>query len=101
MGLLDELTLNELRQTRLVVWLGQIAEEAARNDGWTYLNTAGQILQTQQPEEVTSIKKKFGYKSLKDIILASQLFDFMEEPTEKGGVRVLYKLQEGWELSSK
>ncbi len=97
---LDEMTLNELRQTRLVVWLGQIAEEAARDDGWAYLNTAGQVLQTQQPEELANVKKKYGYKSLKDIILASQLFDFMEEPTEKGGVRVLYKLQEGWELSS-
>lgn len=54
---LDELTLNELRQTRLVVWLGQIADQAARSDGWTCLNTAGQVLQTQQPEELASIKK--------------------------------------------
>ena len=97
---LDETKLSELRQTRLIVWLGQIAEKAARNDGWTYLATAGQILQTHQPEEVANFKKQYGYKSLKEIILAPQLFDFMEEPTEKGGVRFLYRLQEGWELST-
>ncbi|MDK9707657.1 MAG: OST-HTH/LOTUS domain-containing protein [Desulforhopalus sp.] len=97
---LGEVKLTELRQTRLVVWLGQIAEKAARSDGWAYLNTAGQVLQTQQPEELANIKKKYGYKSLKEIILAAELFDFMEEPTKKGGARVLYRLQEGWELSS-
>ena len=97
---LEEMKLSELRQTRLVLWLGQIAEKAARKDGWTYLNTAGQVLQTQQPEEFARFKKQYGYKSLKEIILAPKLFDFMEEETEKGGIRVLYRLKEGWELSS-
>lgn len=95
-----EMRLSELRHSRLVMWLGQIAEKAARKDGWTYLNTAGQVLQTQQPEELANFKKLYGYKSLKEIILAPQLFDFMEEKTEKGGVRVMYRLKEGWELSS-
>jgi len=97
---LEEVKMTELRQTRLVVWLGQIAQKASRKDGWTYLNTAGQVLQTQQPEELANFKKQYGYKSIKEIILATQLFDFMEEPTQNGGIRVLYRLQDGWELSS-
>lgn len=95
-----EMRLSELRHSRLVMWLGQIAEKAARNDGWTYLNIAGQVLQNQQPEEVANFKKQYGFKSLKEIILAPELFDFKEEVTEKGGVRALYRLKEGWELSS-
>ncbi len=65
-----EIRLSELRQTRLIIWLGHIAEQGARSDGWTYLNIAGQVLQTQQPEEVDLFKKQYGYKSLKEIILA-------------------------------
>jgi hypothetical protein len=97
---LKEYKLSELRHSRLVMWLGQIADKASRDDGWTYLNVAGQILQNQQPEEVANFKKQFGCKTLKEIILAPELFDFKEEPTDKGGVRVLYRLKEGWELSS-
>ena len=37
----DEFRLSEIRHCRLVIWLGQIAQKAARDDGWTLLNHTG------------------------------------------------------------
>jgi hypothetical protein len=37
------------------------------------------------------LKNRYGYKTLKELMLASEFFDIHEEPTKKGGVRVLYR----------
>jgi len=73
--------------------LCDIAAKASRNDGWTSLDTAGRFIRQQAPEEITNLKKKYGRKSLKDLILTTELFDISEEATEKGGVRAFYRLK--------
>lgn len=37
------------------------------------------------------LKSKWGYEKLKDLVLASELFDIFEETTAKGGARVMYR----------
>ena len=80
----------------IIYYLGEIAAKVARPDGWTLLNIAGQIIREQAPEELTDIYQKFGHKTLKELILATELFEIKEEPKGKGGIRFLYRLKPGW-----
>lgn len=80
--------LSELKE-RLERLLTEIASKAARKDGWTLLNTVGQ----HASEEIAELKKTLGHKTLEAMILATELFDINEEPTKKGGTRVLYRLK--------
>jgi len=93
-----EFELSFLRQSRLVHLLGHIANQIGRPDGWTLMSIAGQLIKQNAPEELALLKEEFGHKSLMSLILATELFDVYEEPTEKGGIRVLYKLKSGWKL---
>jgi len=94
-----EFELSWLRQSRLVLLLGDIAIQTSRNDGWALLSIAGQLVNQHAPEEIAVLKERYGHKSLKALILATEIFDLYEEPTKKG-LRLLYKLKHGWKLSS-
>lgn len=91
--------LSWLRQTPLVLLLGDISVQTARPDGWTSINIAGQLIKKYAPEESALLKTKYGYKSLKALILAAEIFDIYEELTDKGS-RILYKLKPDWALSN-
>jgi hypothetical protein len=80
-----------LRQSRLVNLLQEFSVRASRDDGWTLLNVAGHFLHQYAPDEMANLKNKYGHSTLKGVILATDLFEIFEEPTNKGGVRVLYK----------
>ena len=80
--------------------VAEIAEQYSRPDGWTLLSIAGEIASKETGEERKAIKKKYKIKKLKEILLATKIFDIYEEPTEKGNKRVLYRLKDGWNLSS-
>jgi hypothetical protein len=90
--------LSFLRHSRLAILLGEIASQAARHDGWTLINTAGQIIRQYAPEEVAALNSTYGCKTLKGMILATELFNIIEEPTDRGGIRVLYRLKPEWKL---
>ena len=91
--------LSFLQQSRLAVLLGEIAFQTARLDGWALMSVAGQLIRQHAPEEIALLKERYGHNSLKSLILATELFDLYEETTEKGGIRVLYRLKSGWKLS--
>lgn len=80
-----------LRQSRLVKLLTDIASKETRSDGWTLLSIAGRQIRQHAPEEMDNLNKMHGQKKLKAFILATELFDIYEEPTAKGGHRVLYR----------
>jgi hypothetical protein len=88
-----QIDLQWLRQSRLVQLLSDAATQAARPDGWTLLNIAGQVIRDNEPEEIATMNQRYGYKTLKKFLLASELFEITEEPTDKGGIRVLYRLK--------
>jgi hypothetical protein len=88
----------ELRQRQPILLLGKISRQNARTDGWTVLSTAAQHLRQDGPGEVAALKRKYGYKTLKDIMLATELFDMREETTKKGGSRLLYRVKSEFSL---
>jgi hypothetical protein len=94
-----DLMLSQLRQSRLVALLAETSLNFARPDGWTQLSIAGQIAHKNEPDEIVFISKNYKVKSLKELILATGVFDLNEEPTDRGGIRVLYRLKAGWELT--
>ena len=94
-----QFSLSFLRQSRIVLLLGDIATQIKRTDGWALMSIAGQLVKRHAPEELVLLKEKHGYKSLKSLMLATEIFDIYEEETEKGGIRVLYRLKPGWKLS--
>ena len=83
-----------IRQDRLVILLAEIASQIVREDGWTLLNTAGQLLKQYAPDELALLHKGNEHKSLKSLMLKAEVFEFKEEKTDNGGIRVLYKLQD-------
>jgi hypothetical protein len=85
--------LSLLQQSPLVTLLLNVSLHQSRFDGWTLLNVAGQRIRQILPGEMEQLKSKWGYKSLKELVLACDLFEVIEEPTEKGGIRVLYRLK--------
>lgn len=95
-----DLELSFLRQSRLVLMLGDIATQMSREDGWALISSAGHLIKEHAPEELDQMKEKHGYSSLKKLIQASEIFDIHEEATPKGGARILYRLKAGWELST-
>ena len=88
-----------LRQDRLVILLADIATQVVRDDGWTLMNTAGLLVKQHAPDELKLLHKGAEHKSLKSLMLKTEMFEFNEEKTDKGGIRVLYKLKDGYSLS--
>jgi len=88
---IKQFELSFLRQSPIVELLLNISAQQQRSDGWTLLSVAGKQIHLILPEEIGQLKTAWGYKTLKEFMLASQLFDIIEEPTKKGGIRVLYR----------
>ncbi|MDO6524619.1 hypothetical protein Q4519_02875 [Motilimonas sp. 1_MG-2023] len=94
-----EYLLSFLRQDRLVILLAEIATQLVREDGWVLMNTAGLLVKQHAPDELALLHKGTEHKSLKSLMLKTDMFEFNEEKTKKGGMRVLYRLKDGFELS--
>jgi hypothetical protein len=91
--------LSFIRQDPLVVLLVEIANQIVRKDGWTLMNAAGLLVKQHAPDALALLHKGTEYKSLKSLMLKSEMFEFNEEKTVKGGIRVLYRLKGDLELS--
>jgi hypothetical protein len=78
-----------LQQSPIVALLLDISSQHGHD--WTLLSTAGQKIRQVLPGKMEQLKEKSGYKTLKEFMLASELFEIIEERTEKGGTRVLYR----------
>ncbi|MDW3688456.1 hypothetical protein RA280_43395 [Cupriavidus sp. CV2] len=92
--------LEGFRHSKLVILLGDIAQQIAREDGYVLLNTASELLRLHARDEYAAMSERYGFKSLKALILATKLFDVIEEPTKKGGRRVYYRLKPEWSLEA-
>ena len=87
-----------LRQSRLILMLGELATKTDRPDGWMILATACNVIRQLAPEELTQLSQRYGHRTLKKLLLASELFDIDEEPTPKGGTRTTYRINPRFEL---
>jgi hypothetical protein len=89
--LVDKLKHDSLVNSSLIYLLSEIAGQKVRPDGWISLDVAISTIKKQSPEELNSLEQKFGFKKLKDLMKATNLFEFSDESTKKGGRRILYK----------
>lgn len=71
-----------LKNSDLILYLEDIAQKIAREDGWASLSIAGKIIREVAPDEISMLKQKYGYKSLKPLLLESGLFDLHQESTK-------------------
>ena len=97
---LKEFKLDKIRKENVVKLLIQITEVAKRNDGWTLVEHAGNLLHKHAPGQLKEVKKKYKCRTLKDFILKTEIFDLSEEATPKSGKRALYRLKDGWKLET-
>lgn len=87
-----------LRHSRLVLLLGELATRTRRTDGWMVLATAGHIVKSLEPETLENLVERYGQRTLKKVLEATELFDIAEEPTPKGGARTIYRINQRYEL---
>lgn len=87
-----------LRHSRLVLLLGEVAQKTPRADGWTVLASAGHILRRQEPQELEHMLERYGHRTLKRLLQATELFDIEEEPTAGGGTRTIYRINPRFDL---
>lgn len=92
--------LDDLRHEYVVKLLGRVIELAKRDDGWTLVAHAGRLLQQNAPDQLKEVKKKYKCKTLKDLILKTEIFDLEDEPTPNGGRRAVYRIKDGWRLET-
>ena len=87
-----------LRQSRLVLLMGELTSRSNRSDGWTVLATAGQIVWREEPDELKCMAERYGHRTLKKLLQATELFDIDEEPTARGGTRTIYRINPRFKL---
>lgn len=88
-----QLELVWLQHSPLVSLLRDVANQGARPDGWTYLAHAGRVARIRESEDVENMKERYGYPTLKGLLIASELFDVLDEPLPNGGFRTLYRVK--------
>jgi hypothetical protein len=93
-----EIEIQWLRHSRLVLLLGEIAQRTPRADGWTVLASAGHILRQREPEELDHMLERYGHRTLKKLLHATELFDIEEEATPGGGTRTVYRIYPRFDL---
>jgi hypothetical protein len=82
-----------IQQSSLVQKLSELAISSSDKNGWIPLAHAGNQVKSIYADDLDHLKKQFGLKTLKDILIASKVFDLKSEQTNKGGERWLYKLK--------
>lgn len=85
--------LSLLQQSRVITMLLELSTTQSRADGWTVLDKATRYLRENLADDLDEIKKHYRCKTMKALILACELFDILEEPTKKGGARILYRVK--------
>jgi hypothetical protein len=82
-----------LQASPLVSLFCNVAIQQHRKDGWTYLAQAGDLAAKELPEEVKHLKERYGFKTLKKLLIGSEMFEIFDEPLVSGAFRTLYKVR--------
>ena len=85
------LNLMLLQGSSLIQLFCDISTRISRADGWTCLARAGQLVHEEAPDEVAKMKAKYGYDSFKKLLVASECFEILDEPTSNGRFRTFYR----------
>jgi hypothetical protein len=79
---------SEWKTTRIVRLLLQAESETPKTQGMTLLSMAGKFIKDTAPD---LSPKDYGLKSLKEIVLASGLFEVLVQRNNSSGSVILYK----------
>ena len=90
---LEAIELSLLQQSPIVSLLFELSSSSTGSDGWIPLNDAGRQIHSILPDELAKLKTRNGYKTLKEILLASELFEIKSENTKSGGTRTSYRIK--------
>lgn len=82
-----------LQASPLVSLFCDVATQYHRKDGWTYLAQAGDLAAKELPDEVKALKERYGFKTLKKLLVGSEMFEIFDEPLVTGAFRTLYKVR--------
>lgn len=80
-----------LQASPLVTLMRGVAARYHREDGWTYLDHAGNLAAREMPVETKNIKERYGFKSLKKLLIGAEVFELMDEKISDESVRTLYR----------
>lgn len=80
-----------LQASPLVELLREVASQIHRTDGWTYLSHAGQLANKNLPDDIRDLKERYGFGTLKKLLIACETFDVYDEPLANGTFRTLYR----------
>lgn len=80
-----------LQQSSVIGMLLDLSETQSRPDGWTLLDNSTRYIKNNLANDLVKIKKYYGCKTMKSLVITSEVFDIVEETTKKGGTRVLYR----------
>lgn len=83
-----------LQNSSLITLLRDIASQIRRPDGWAYLAQAGKLVRIHERDAVENMKERYGHGTLKELLVASDLFDLFDEPLPSGGFRTLYRVRQ-------
>ncbi|MBP0633463.1 hypothetical protein [Cupriavidus sp. AcVe19-1a] len=83
-----------LQESPLATFLCDVAKQVRRKDGWTYLAHAGTLAAKEIPEELKHLRERYGFKTLKNLLVGSDLFEIYDEPLAGERFRTLYRLKE-------
>ena len=82
-----------LQASPLVSFLSEVTTKIQRKDRWCYLAHAGELAAKELSEELSNLKERYGFKTLKKLVIGSELFDVLDEILPGGGFRTLYRLR--------
>lgn len=80
-----------LQASPLVSLMLEVADQYHRQDGWTYLAQAGDLAARDLPDEVKHFKERYGFKTLKQLLVGANIFNVVDEPLTGGRFRTLYR----------
>ncbi len=91
--LVEFIKIEYLKHSKLVKLLIDISKTQSRQDGWTSLSKAEQLINKDFPKEICDLKKIYKCKTLRKLMEITELFYVYDETTDKGGARIIYKLK--------
>ena len=91
--LVEFIKIEYLKHSRLVKLLIDISKTQSRQDGWTSLSKAEQLINKDFPKEIFGLKRIYKCKTLRRLMEITELFSIHDETTDKGGIRTIYKLK--------
>jgi hypothetical protein len=81
-----------LQQSRVVSLLVEFSQTRCRPDGWTLLSDAGCWLREMAGDDMDRMKERYGHRQLRRLMLAAELFEIVDEATERGS-RPVYRIR--------